>query len=113
MASSRADGGFLGFLLLFGLALGGFFFLPGLLLVFSATGVLGVAPDTGQLWAYGASASAAFVLVAWLVRGPLFALGWYGGACLFSAWVVAFSHWGMHAEWPADLVVLALPGVRG
>lgn len=94
-------------------ALGVFLLLPGLLLIFALTSALGVVPDAGQLWAFGASASAAFVLVAWLLRGPLFAFGWYAGACLFSAWFVAFSYWGIHADWPADLVVLAIPGVRG
>lgn len=112
MARGDSGSGVAAFLL-FVLAMGIFFLLPGLLLAFSAAAVLGVTLDTGQLWVFGASVCAAPLLTAWLARGPFFAFGWYGGACLFSAWVVAVSYWGMHADWPTDFVALALPGVRG
>ena len=100
-------------LLLFVLAMGAFFVLSGLLLVFSAAAVLGVNPDTGQLWAFGGTVSGVVVLVAWLVRGPIFALGWYPAACLAAVWLLAFAFWGLHQEWPHEFISQAIPGLRG
>lgn len=94
-------------------AMGMFFLLPGLLVAYWAATALGVSVDAGQLWAFGGTICGVVVLVAWLVRGPVFALGWYAAACLAAVWFLAFAFWGLHQEWPHEFISQAIPGLRG
>jgi hypothetical protein len=77
---------------------------PGLVLVFAATRLLGLALDPGQSWAFGVVVSACCYGALRLVADRGRAHAWYLATCAAAVAVPTFCALGFHSTWPTSLV---------